>query len=77
MQERVLVGAWPELMCAATAARYVDERSVRTFRRRVGRVYSRPIRISGRGEAWRRKDLDRDIAQLRATGTALDAADVL
>jgi hypothetical protein len=69
--------AWPELMRAETAARYVDEPSPRAFRRRVGKVYSKPERVAGRGEVWRRKDLHRDIAQLRAIGTVLDAADVL
>jgi hypothetical protein len=71
---------WPELMRAETAARYVDEPSPRAFRRRVGKVYSKPVRIAGRRDAWRKKDLDRDIARLRgASGrTAInDAADVL
>jgi hypothetical protein len=65
-------------MRADTAAQYVDERSTRTFRRRVGKVYSRPIYIEGRGPVWPKKDLDQDIARLRGSlRTALDAADVL
>src|SRR5262249_57214985 len=69
---------WPELMHAETAARYVDEPSPRAFRRRVGKVYSQPLRIGGRREVWRKKDLDMDIARLgNSTRTALDAADVL
>ena len=69
---------WPALMCAKTAARYLDERSVRTFRSRVGKVYPLPICISGRGEVWRKADLDACIARLRGSGAMiLDAADVL
>jgi hypothetical protein len=65
-------------MRADTAARYVDERSTRTFQRRVGKVYSRPIFIGGRGPVWPKKDLDQDISRLRGSLTmALDAADVL
>ena len=65
-------------MCAETAARYLDERSVRTFRSRVGKVYPEPIHISGRGEVWRKTDLDACLTRLRGSGvTILDAADVL
>jgi hypothetical protein len=46
-------------MEAATAAAYLDERSVEAFLRRVGKVYPRPRKISGRGRVWLRQDLDR------------------
>ena len=70
---------WPELMRADTAARYVDERSPRTFRRRVGKLYPKPVRVPGRGDLWPKIDLDMYLRRLRrSTGTALDdAADVL
>jgi hypothetical protein len=60
------------------ATKYTDEASVRAFRKRVGRVYPEPIRIPGRGEVWRKTDLDSAIAALRGSAaTILDAADVL
>jgi hypothetical protein len=70
---------WPALMGAKKAASYVDEPSIRAFRRRSGKVYPRPIRIPGRkGGVWRKKDLDACIAALRGSAaTILDAADVL
>ena len=67
---------WPELMGAATAARYFGEPSTRAFRRR--KVYPRPIRIPGRGDVWRKKDLDAWAAALRGQSAACnDLADVL
>jgi hypothetical protein len=51
-------------MTAATAAGYVNERSVEAFRRRVGTVYPRPRHIKGRGEVWRKADLDDVIGSL-------------
>jgi hypothetical protein len=69
---------WSELMTAKTAAKYTDEPSVRAFRRRVGTVYPQPVRIAGRGDVWRKRDLDACIAALRGSAaTILDAADVL
>ncbi len=44
------VSPWPVLMRARTAAAYVDEASISSFRRRVGTLYPRPIKIAGRGE---------------------------
>ena len=44
----VAAEAWPRLMRAETAARYVDEVSVEAFRRGVGSVYPEPIRVSGK-----------------------------
>ena len=65
-------------MRAKTAARYVDEPSVRAFRKRVGKVYPKATRIPGRGDVWRKTDLDNTIAALRrSAATILDAADVL
>ena len=70
--------SWPRLMRAETAARYVDERSVQTFRRSVGKVYPRPIRISGKGERWLRDQLDQAINRLFGSAeTIRDIADVL
>lgn len=70
--------AWPRLMRAETAARYVDERSIQTFRRSVGKVYPRPIRISGKGERWLKDHLDQAISRLfGSAGTVFDIADAL
>lgn len=71
-------GAWPRLMQAATAAAYVDERSVDAFRRGVGTLWSKPLMISGKGERWLKEDLDAAID--RATERphlVRDASDVL
>jgi hypothetical protein len=69
---------WPELMQAETAAAYVDERSVRAFRRRVGKVYPRGRRIPGRGLVWVKREMDEAIAKtVGSAGTIRDAADVL
>jgi len=71
-------GPWPRLMRAETAAAYIDEKSIRAFRRRVGTVYSLPIKVPGRGDIWLREDLDRDVARLGGRTDAIrDAADVL
>ena len=59
----------PALMRAEKAAAYVDEKSVRAFRRRVGTVYSLPIKVPGRGDIWLREDLDRDVARLGGAPT--------
>jgi hypothetical protein len=65
-------------MRAATAAAYVDERSVDAFRRAVGTIWPIPIRVAGKGERWLMEDLDAAID--RASGrlsNVRDAADVL
>ena len=65
-------------MRATTAAAYLDEVSVDSFRRRVGSIYPRPVNIRGRGELWLREDLDKSIDQLSARVDRIrDAADVL
>jgi hypothetical protein len=65
-------------MRATTAAAYLDEVSVDSFRRRVGSIYPRPVKISGRGELWLRDDLDKTIDQLSAHVDRIrDIADVL
>ena len=70
--------AWPRLMRAETAARYVDEVSVEAFRRAVGRLYPEPIRVSGKGHRWVRDGLDEAIDRLGARVERLkDASDVL
>ena len=56
--------AWPRLMRAETAARYVDEVSVEAFRRGVGTLYPAPLRVSGKGDRWLRDDLDAAIEKL-------------
>jgi len=58
--------AWPRLMQAPTAAAYVDESSVDSFRRSVGSLWPRAIHVPGKGERWTREDLDEAID--RATG---------
>jgi hypothetical protein len=70
--------AWPRLMRAETAARYVDEVSVEAFRRAVGGVYPQPIRVSGKGDRWLRDALDEAIDRLSGSPrTIKDASDVL
>jgi len=65
-------------MRAETAARYVDEKSVEAFRRRVGSVYPRPVNVSGRGDVWLKDQLDAAIAKLKGeTADAADAASLL
>jgi hypothetical protein len=51
-------GSWPRLMRAETAAAYLDEKSVEAFRRGVGTIYPRPIKVTGKGDRWLRDDLD-------------------
>lgn len=65
-------------MRAATAAAYVDERSVDAFRRSIGRLWPQPLKLEGKGERWLKEDLDAAIE--RSTGRSenvRDAADVL
>jgi hypothetical protein len=65
-------------MRAETAARYLDEKSVESFRRRVGSVYPRPVNVSGRGDVWLKDQLDAAIAKLKGeTADAVDAASLL
>ena len=75
-----LAATWPALMNAATAAQYLGERSKRTFLRRVGKVYpKRATRIAGRGDVWRKTDLDDCLTSLgRGPSEGFkDIADVL
>jgi len=67
---------WPRLMTARTAAAYCDEGSPYAFRRAVGRLWPRPVKIPGKGERWLKEDLDRAIDRLTQQGIR-DAADVL
>ena len=72
------IGAWPPVMRAETAAAYVDEVSVQSFRRKVGSVYPLPINVSGRGQAWLKDHLDQAIAKLKGDVAGIvDAADLL
>jgi hypothetical protein len=65
-------------MRAETAAAYVDEKNVETFRRGVGSLYSRPINVPHKGERWVRDDLDADIDRLRGSPNSIrDLADEL
>jgi hypothetical protein len=69
---------WPILMSAATAARYVGERSAKAFRKKVGQVYPLPAaHFPGRGDIWRKADLDRFAEGLSGRGAPHDAADIL
>ena len=69
---------WPPVMRASTAAAYVDEASVESFRRRVGTTYPRPMRISGRGDLWLRDELDAAIDRLSGRINRIrDASEVL
>lgn len=65
-------------MRAETAAAYVDERSVDAFRRAVGTLWPRPLRIRGKGERWLKEDLDAAIEKLTdRISHVRDASDVL
>ena len=65
-------------MRAETAAAYVDEKSVETFRGGLGKLYSSPIIVPNKGERWVRDDLDADIDKLRGAPAAIrDLADEL
>ncbi|MET1045270.1 MAG: hypothetical protein ABWX70_00975 [Hyphomicrobium sp.] len=69
---------WPRFMRATTAAAYLDEKSVESFRRRIGTIYPRPVNISGRGEVWLKEDLDKSIDRLSARIDRItDASEVL
>jgi len=73
-------GAWPSFMKAETAAGYLDESSVESFRRKVGRIYPKPIPVQGVGRRWCKADLDKWIAEAKAEtqGVAvIDAADFI
>lgn len=71
-------GTWPRLMRAETAAAYVDETSVESFRRKVGSVYPLPIVGKGMRQRWDREELDQAITVMRGRpATVLDAASVL
>jgi hypothetical protein len=70
--------AWPRLMRAETASRYVDETSVQAFRRRVGRMWPLPISGKGQRQKWDKEDLDAAVARLKGQSTQIfDAATVL
>jgi hypothetical protein len=63
-------------MRADTAAAFVDERSVETFRRRVGTLFPEPMRIAGMGDRWLRADLESAVAAAAGRAPA-DAADII
>jgi hypothetical protein len=72
------LGSWPRLMRAATAARYLDEKSVEAFRRGVGTLYPAPVKVPGKGERWLKDKLDEAIDRLSGSvGHLKDASDVL
>jgi hypothetical protein len=78
MKAAVDQAAWPRLMRAETAARYVDEVSVEAFRRAVGTLYPEPLKVSGKGDRWLREGLDDAIDRLNGVETTIrDASDVL
>ena len=70
----VAMPGWPLMMNSRVAALYVGERSVRSFRRRVGLIYPLPIRVEGRGDIWLKTRMDEFADRL---AKVLDAADVL
>ena len=43
-------------MRADTAAGYLDEASVESFRRKVGQVYPKPVKVAGVGDNWIARD---------------------
>jgi len=70
--------AWPRLMNAATASRYLDETSVQAFRRRVGTVWPLPVCGKGQRQKWDREDLDAAVVRMKGEPSQIfDAASVL
>jgi hypothetical protein len=63
-------------MTMRTAAAYCDERSPYSFRRAVGNLWPRPIRVPGKGERWLKEELDLAIDRLTLKNVR-DAADLL
>lgn len=68
---------WPRLMRAETAAAYLDEPSVRAFRRKVGTLYPRPIHVSGRGKLWMKTELDQVIERWSMMTSKTEAMPVI
>jgi hypothetical protein len=65
-------------MRAETAAQYVDERSVRAFRRAIGTLYPPPVKVKSKGDRWLREDLDQALRRLKQQRSQIfDAASVL
>jgi hypothetical protein len=64
-------------MTASIAAAYCGERSPRTFRKAVGRLWPPPRKIEGKGERWLREELDQAIDRLADKPRGRDLADVL
>ena len=60
-------------------SRYLDEASVESFRRKVGRVYPKPVKVAGVGDRWRKVDLDRWRAgdEAETQEEVLDGADFI
>ena len=71
-------GAWPRLMRAETAAAYVDEKSVESFRRGVGSLWPVPVELRRKGERWLKEELDEAIDKASGRISLIrDASDVL
>jgi hypothetical protein len=66
-------------MRVETAAAYVDEKSVRAFRRAVGAIYPVPFKLSGKGDRWLKDALDEAIDRLANLKGAMihDIADLV
>jgi hypothetical protein len=65
-------------MRAETAARYVDEKTVETFRRGVGTIWPLPKKVPGKGDRWVKDAIDQAIDRLMGNVESIrDAADVL
>lgn len=74
----IKIGSWPRLMRAKTAAAYIDEKSVETFRRGVGTIWPLPKKVPGKGDRWLRDDLDAAIELITGRQAVIfDAATVL
>lgn len=63
-------------MCAATAAAYMDERSIEAFLRKAGKIYPAAAYGRGRGRRWDQRDLD-DTRLANGPGQGLSLADDL
>ena len=70
-------GVWPRLMRAEQAAAYVGEKSIRAFRRSVGKLYPKPVKVAGKGDRWLKEHLDGTIDHLARNARVADIADQL
>lgn len=70
---------WPRQMRAETAAAYVDEASVASFRRAIPALYPPARDVPGKGERWLIEELDAALDRIhgRTDEHFIDPADLV